>query len=181
MHEKRYIYIIQMHTGTIPAKLVRNFTRYEYSHVAISLNKDCSTLYSFGRKSLNNVLNGGFVSQKRTDEFFKKFKNTKCRIYEICVTEEQYNCLSSILQDMKQHEKKYKYDFVGILPRTIGLPITFKNKYVCSYFVADILEKSKIYSFNKKTCFATPKDFENIDGAKLIYVGSYDEYTACDK
>lgn len=54
------IYILLMHTKTIPSKIVRFFTRYKYSHVAMSLDKSCEVTYSFGRRKLNSILNGGF-------------------------------------------------------------------------------------------------------------------------
>ena len=66
------IYVILLHTNTIPSKLVRFFTRYKYSHVAISLSSNCDILYSFGRKKIDSIFNGGFVIQKKQDDFFKK-------------------------------------------------------------------------------------------------------------
>ena len=54
------IYIILMHTKTLPSKLVKAFTRYNYSHVAISLDPTCYETFSFGRKKVNNILDGGF-------------------------------------------------------------------------------------------------------------------------
>lgn len=176
MQKNNSICIIQMHTNTIPSKLVKSMTRYEYSHVAISLEKDCNTIYSFGRRSLNNVLNGGFTYQSKKDKFFEKFKNTECRIYEICVTQEQYKKLCDIIQYMRENDKKYKYDFGGIVLRHLKLPITFKNKYVCSYFIAELLERCNIYKFDKKTCFVTPRDFENMIGAEEIFYGKFIEY-----
>ena len=41
------IYIIQMHTYTIPSRLIKRITNYEYSHIAISLDRNCNTIYSF--------------------------------------------------------------------------------------------------------------------------------------
>ena len=79
------IYVILLHTNTIPSKLVRFFTRYKYSHVAISLSRNCDILYSFGRKKIDTIFNGGFVIQKKQDDFFKKFNKTICTIYEIDV------------------------------------------------------------------------------------------------
>ena len=43
---------------------------------------------------------------------------------------------------VKNPNDSYKYDFLGIILRYIGVPITFKNKYVCSYFVAELLSVS---------------------------------------
>ena len=79
--KKKKIYILLMHTNTVPSKIVRLFTRYEYSHVAISLEKKCYKTYSFGRKNLYNILNGGLSIQKKDGAFFTKFNKTTCKIY----------------------------------------------------------------------------------------------------
>jgi len=170
------IYLVLMHTYTIPSKLVKFFTRYEYSHVGISLEKECNKIYSFGRKNVKSILDGGFTVNKKDGEFFNKFNNTVCKIYEMNVNEEQYKKVSEIINDIEKNEEKYKYDFKGIIPRFFGIPLTTKNQYVCSYFVADVLQKAKIYSFDKKVCFIKPKDFEKINKCCEIYKGYYNLY-----
>ena len=60
---------------------------------------------------------------------------------------------------MKIHSDLYKYDFIGIVLRFFKIPVRFKNRYVCSFFVADVLEKAHICKFNKKSRFVEPKDF----------------------
>ena len=170
------IYILLMHTNTIPSKLVKFFTRYEYSHVAISLDKECYTTYSFGRRSLHNILNGGFSIHKKDGKFFNKFNKTVCKIYELEVTNKQYDEVKKILMDMELNIQKYKYDFLGIVPRFFKIPMTFKNRFVCSYFVAYVLEKSNICTFEKKVCLTVPKNFEKLKGSKEIYNGSYLKY-----
>lgn len=170
------IYVIQMHTNTIPSKVIRLFTMYKYSHIAISFDEKCDVVYSFGRKTLYSILNSGFTIEYKNGAFFRKFKDTKCRIYEVSVTNEQYNYLYSTIEYMKDNQDDYRYDFVGIVLRYIGIPITFKNKYVCSYFVAQLLKDAKIYDFDKQPCFVEPKDFENIDMFNLIYTGKYRMY-----
>lgn len=42
--KSKKIYIIQMHTHTMPARIIKLATRYEYSHIAISLTADCSNI-----------------------------------------------------------------------------------------------------------------------------------------
>lgn len=80
------IYVIQMHTHTMPSRLIKLFTHYKYSHIAISLTSECDKIYSFGRKELNSIINSGFVIENRDGDFFNKFNETTCRIFEIEVT-----------------------------------------------------------------------------------------------
>ena len=67
----------------------------------------------------------------------------------------------------------YGYDYFGIVLRYLRIPIVFKNKYVCSYFVADLLKKTNVYNFDKDVCFVKPSDFDGIDNFNLIYSGKY--------
>lgn len=167
------IYILQMHTNTIPSKFIKLFTRYNYSHIAISFNKTCNKIYSFGRRKYNSVIDAGFVEEHKHGKFFKKFKETNCRIYELIVNEKQYKQLKKKILYMKDHDKLFKYDYIGILLRFFRVPIIFKNKFVCSYFVAKLLEDAKIYKFPKECYFIEPKDFENIDNLNEIYSGKF--------
>lgn len=174
------IYIILMHTRTIPARLIKFFTRYEYSHVGISLEKDCSTIYSFGRRNAYSILNSGFTTEYREGEFFHKFSETVCKIYEIEITDEQYDKVKKIVEYMKERQDRFKYDYFGIIPRFFGIPLILKDRYVCSYFVASVLEKTHICRFNKKVYFIKPEDFEHLSGFKEIYKGRYNLYD-CNK
>ena len=167
------IYIIQMHTHTIPSKFIKLFTRYNYSHIAISLDKKCNKIYSFGRKKYNTVLDAGFVEEHKNGKFFTKFKDTNCRIYELEITEKQYRTLKRRINYMKNHEELFKYDYVGIFLRFFKLPVSFKNKYVCSYFVGKLLEDAGICKFNKESFFIEPKDFEKIENLTEVYSGKY--------
>lgn len=170
------IYIIQMSTKTIPARLISLFTMSKYSHVAISLNRNCDVTYSFGRRNIYSILNSGFVVEHKNGKFFKKFNDTKCRIYELNVTDKQYSDLVKIIKHMEKYSKNYNYDYLGIILRYLRIPISFKNKYVCSYFVAELLKEAHIYNFEKQTFFVRPKDFSRFDGFHLIYTGKYAYY-----
>ena len=165
-----------MHTNTIPSKLVKLFTRYEYSHVGISLNRNCDIIYSFGRRHVNTILNGGLSIEHKHGEFFSKFNKTVCRIFETEISKESYEYIRKTLDDMEKNIDDYKYDYIGIIPRFFHIPFTLKNRYVCSYFIAELLDKADIYHFNKPNCLTKPKDFENLNGFYEIYKGSYLSY-----
>ena len=167
------VYVIQMDTKTVPSRIISFFTMYKYSHVVLSFDEDCNITYSFGRRNIYSIFGGGFVVESKNGDFFRKFKNTKCRIYEIVVSDSQYDCLRDTIKDMIEHKNIYGYDYLGIILRYLKFPIIFKNKYVCSYFVAELLENARICSFDKKTFNVKPKDFEKIDGLNLIYTGKY--------
>ena len=43
------IYIILTHTGTMLSKIIKKYTKDEFSHVSIALDKELNRMYSFGR------------------------------------------------------------------------------------------------------------------------------------
>ena len=170
------IYILQMYSTTIPSRLIRLFTHYKYTHIAISFDKNCNTLYSFGRKKFDSILNAGFSIENKKGKFYRKFKDTLCRIYELTVNKEQYIKLKKDILSIKKESSKYKYDYTGIVARFFRITIYFRNKYVCSYFIAELLQRAGIYKFEKESYFIEPKDFEKLDNLKEIYCGKYINY-----
>lgn len=171
-----YLYIIQMHSGSMPSCVVRRVTGYRYSHVALSLEKDCGTVYSFGRKSLYNFLNGGFTAERRDGRFFARFPNTDCRVLALEVTDGQYRRVQARLTEMQANGDAYRYDFLGAFLRLFRLPVRFRKRYVCSQFVAEVLEDAGICSFEKPACLIRPQDFDGLENAVEIYRGRYLRY-----
>ena len=167
------IYVLLMKTKTSTDRFIRFMTKYDYSHVAISLDKSCEKIYSFGRKKPHAIIPGGFVTENKDGAFFKVFNDTKCKIYEVEASEEQYEELSNIIATMEENKDIYKYDYLGLIYRFFNIQKIYENKYVCSYFVADLLEKTNIHKFDKETCFIRAEDFENLEGFNEIYSGKY--------
>ena len=173
---KKIVYIIQAHTGTIPAKVIRLVTRYKYSHVMISLDSDFSKMYSFGRRTLNNPLNSGFIIEAKNSNFFRKFQNTECKIYKLTVDEDKYIVLKQLLDEYEKNPKAYQYDIIGLVLRFFKIRIRRKNHYVCSQFVAEVIDKSYIYKFEKPIESIEPKDFDYIPNKEIMYIGKLKEY-----
>lgn len=165
-----------MQTFTVPAQIIKVFTLYKYSHVGISLSSDCDIIYSFGRRKWNSILNSGFSMEHKDGDFFKNFKDTTCRIYEVEVSDDQYKIVKDILEQMQENQDYYKYDYFGLITRYFRIPFRVKNRYVCSYFVASVLKKAGIYDFSKEVFFVQPKDFEKIHIFKEIYTGKFLSY-----
>ena len=170
------IYVLLMRTKTSTDRFIRFMTKYDYSHVAISLDKSCEDTYSFGRKKPHSILNGGFVKENKDGAFFKVFNDTTCKIYEVETSDEKYEKLKNIIESMEEKKEIYKYDYLGIAYRFFNIPKTYENRYVCSYFVADVLEKSNIYKFEKEPCFIRAEDFDNVKEFNEIYAGKYHLY-----
>ena len=179
--KNKKIYILQVHTGTIPSKIVKVFTKYKYSHILLSTDNSFKKMYSFGRRTINNPLNGGFIIESYDGNFFSKYIKTKCRLYELKINDSQYKQLIETLNKYEQEPLKYNYDFIGAIGRTLHINIKRKNHYVCSQFVAEVMEQSQIYKFNKPTQFVKPRDFESLPNSEIIYDGYLNDIGVVNK
>lgn len=169
MEEK--IYIVLSDSGTFPGRVIRFLTRFPYCHAMLAFSEECDALYSFGRKSLHNFLNGGFVIEQRDGAFFSYFSDTRCRVLSLSVTQEQYQSLKHELAQFCENAQEYKYDFFGICLRYFHLKKTFENRYTCSHFVAELLQRAQICTFPNGTMLVRPGDFLQIPNIRTVYEG----------
>lgn len=168
------IYIVLTYTGTILSKIVKMYTRKEFSHVSIALDEDLKQMYSFGRLNAYNPFIGGFVQEGIDRGTFKRFKKTKTRIYSLQVENEQFDRVVGVINNIKNNKYDYKFNILGL----IGVVIHFKLKrekcFYCAEFVKYVLEQSEIvYDLPE---LVKPEDFKDIDNLDVVYTGSLREY-----
>ena len=167
------IYIILTYTGTILSRIVRVYTKKEYSHVSISLDQDLTQMYSFGRLNPYNPFIGGFVQEGIDKGTFKRFKKTKTKIYSLEISEEKYDQLETIIEDIQKQKKAYKFNFIGLLGVVLNVKIKREKCFYCAEFVKYVLEKSKVLELPDPV---KPEDFEKIEHSNEIYKGILREY-----
>lgn len=51
--EKFYVYVVLTRTNTVISRLIQLFKKDEFTHAAISLDRDLANMYSFGRNILS--------------------------------------------------------------------------------------------------------------------------------
>ncbi len=84
------IYIVLTHTGTLLSQIIKKYTKDEFSHVSIALDVELREMYSFGRLHPYNPFWGGFVHESIDKGTFKRFYQTKSKVYSLKITDEQY-------------------------------------------------------------------------------------------
>lgn len=173
----REVYIVTTYTGTVLSSVIRNCTKVPYAHVSISLDSSLSPMYAMGRVYPRTPVIAGLVQENISEGLYALKPKTLCRVYSLEITEEQYNRLKSNIDEVWGKRKDYKYDVKGLVRLRINRPKPIKkNRYVCSNFVADLLEDSGIYIFKKPSYMIQPKDFLNNENLKLTYEGLLSEY-----
>ncbi len=168
------IYIVLTYTGTVLSKLVKMYTKKEYSHVSIALDEDLKEMYSFGRTFAYCPFIAGFVHEEIDKGTFKRFKKTKTRIYSLRVPDEKYEKVIEVINSIKEHRNEYDFNILGLLGVAINLKFRREKSFYCAEFVKYVLEQSKINEELPE--LIKPEDFGSLKGINVEYSGILREY-----
>lgn len=169
------IYVVLSHTGTILSKIIRLKTGAEYTHVSIALDENLKRMYSFGRIYPHIAFLGGFVRESKKFGTFKRFKDTEVSIFELEVTEKQYEEMNFSVLEIKKNKRKYRFNILGLILAGINKKSTDENRFYCAEFVKYILDKGNVDLSNLPEVIK-PEDFKNLKNANLIYKGYLRKY-----
>ena len=168
------IYIVLTYTGTILSRIVKGYTKKEYSHISIALDKNLKQMYSFGRKTAYNPFNAGFVHESTEKGIFKRFNKTKTKIYSLEVDQEQYKKIKEIISDFNSNQENYRFNMMGVIFAAIHLKLRRERCFYCAEFVKYVFDNSNL-EFDLPEIIK-PEDFERLDGINEIYTGILNEY-----
>ena len=121
-----------------------------------------------------NPFIGGFVHEYIDKGTFKRFKNTKAKIYELQVEEEQYQKMEQTIAEFEKNKQNYKFNIIGLFSAGFNIRITRENSYYCAEFVKHVIETAGIETGLPE--IIKPEHFKNLEGLKEIYSGKLKEY-----
>ena len=123
------IYIILTHTGTVLSRIIKKYTKDEFSHVSIALDEELNKMYSFGRLNPYNPFYAGFVHEYINEGTFKRFYKTRAKIYFFEISDNQYEEISKNIIEFEQNKNKYKFNIVGLFAVGIHKRIQKENRF----------------------------------------------------
>ena len=168
------VYLVLTYTGTMLAKIVRFYTRKEYSHVSIALDEQLNEMYSFGRLNPYNAFIGGFVHEYIDKGTFKRFYKTKATIYSIEITDEQYRKLINLIAKFEKRKELYKFNVIGLFAVALNIKWKKERSFYCAEFVKYALEHADIKVDLPE--IIKPDDFTYIENLEKIYTGYMQKY-----
>lgn len=168
------IYIVLTYTGTPLARIIKYYTKAEFSHVSIALDKELNEMYSFGRLNPYNPFIGGLVHECVDSGTFKRFKNTNAAIYSYNISKEQYILLKKNLYKMYNNKKKFKFNTLGLFANGLNIKIQRRNYFYCAEFVKYLADKAELNL--ELPNLVRPNDFKKVKSLKLEYKGKLRDY-----
>ncbi|WP_249897129.1 hypothetical protein [Paenibacillus sp. PK3_47] len=173
MTSKRDIFIVLTGTGTAFSGLIKWFTKAELNHASIAFDSELQEVYSFGRKNVHNPFNAGLIRENFIHPFYN---NADCAIYQLRVTDEEYETMHNHVMSMMQHQDRYKYHLLGLIGVLLNVKFDRADAYFCSHFVASLFEETALRPVAKPSCFVTPEDFAASLCAHKIFSGKLSYY-----
>lgn len=170
----KHIYIILTYSGTFLSRVIRVYTRHEFSHVSIALDENLDRMYSFGRLNPYNPFRGGFVHEGINIGTFKRFYKTESAVYSTLVTDEQYKKIEEIIRKFENCKIRYKFNIAGLFAAGFNIKISNEHAFYCAEFIKYIYEKADIK--NNLPEIVKPEDFEKLENISLEYKGKLKEY-----
>ena len=160
---KRIYLLMVRYPGPFADAMV-HCTRYGYTHVTIGLEEDLNTFYSFMRK--------GYVVEKVT-RYLKPGRDPfPCALYEIPVSPKVYHRVKKLIESYTARKKFLKYTHFSLFWCFLRIPWKLTDRYFCTMFVAEVLEKANVLELPRHHCTMLPKDFHNLKETNLVFSGN---------
>jgi inositol transport system substrate-binding protein len=120
------------------SRLIGLRSGFKCTHVSISLDENDEYFYAFNTKGFR---------KEYPKKHKRRTKENMC--LRLQVTENQYKTICNRIKKFERKQKKYSYDYLGIILCLFRLHRQKKQKYFCSSFVAELLEKAKVVQLKK--------------------------------
>lgn len=172
------VYVVLSKTGTWLSYLLQMYTKEPVPHCSFSLDKELYHMYSFGRRKPYDTFNVGFVHERPDKNVFGRFRNIRCEIYEVEVTNEQYRIMWNTTKSFWKNKESYKYNTIGIVLALFRFYPEIPDSYYCTQFVAYVLQKAGVAFTDKNYLEMRSEDFRNSPLLHRIYSGNLQEYWA---
>lgn len=165
------IYVVITQPPTLIAKVLHLCSRQAYNHVSIALTPTLDEMYSFGRRTLRNPFNGGFIKEDIHGGVFRKAFKTRAIVLELDASDEAYASVQRLIADMLKEKHKFNYNYRGVFLAWFKKNYETAYKMYCSQFVRRCLATSNIGDVQSLPRQTRPMDFLRLKGKRIIFAG----------
>lgn len=159
----RKIYILLTKFYGSGSRALTLFSGNYYTHASIGLDEDMNTFYSFVVK--------GFIVEDISRYNKPGRMPFPCILYAQDVSEETYQAVKKNLETFRSKRSSLGYTRMGLILTLINIPWKRRNQYICSYFVAQILQRCAAVRLKKDSSLYLPGDFPRLPQLRMIFQG----------
>lgn len=143
-----YIYVVLVKALTGLGSLARTFSKYEYTHIAISLNENLNEFITFSRRKHHSPFNCGFMVETIDCYAFGNNKEVKLKVFKIPTNKENIKKIKEYI-DKVSSDKDYIFNIVSMATMPIFHGISIYKAHNCMTFTNKIIEMTNNVTFDK--------------------------------
>lgn len=163
--EKQKINILLIQYPDNMATFMGHWTGFRYTHATIGLEEDLNTFYSFVHK--------GFIIEKITRYLKPGRAPFPCALYQIEVPSSIYRHIKKLLQSYASRREKLSYTRFGlVMSLLLHIPYKRRDRYFCSQFVAEVLQRSRAAHLPRSSVRYFPRHFHEMEETRLVFTGN---------
>ncbi len=147
MSKNEHIYIVLIKALTGLGKFSRYVNKYEYTHIAVSLNEELREFATFSRRKHYSPFNAGFMYEKRAHYVFGNNEKVKIKVFRLPVNKEE---ITEYIDRIEQ-DKEYVFNLYSMITMPFLHGIKIYKAHNCMSFVSRIIELSNSVQMNKKS------------------------------
>ena len=157
------VYVVLFSNDSIVSKLIRMWTKSDFSHCAIGFDKTLENIYSFAKDREDTTKNRvGFVRDN-----IKNYPDLNIKVYAIVIPFKYVYRLKKVFTEYIAHKMETSYNTLAILSIVINKQLRKLNEHfdkysmICSQFVYTALSMCNIQlGINKVSYQVSPKDID---------------------
>ncbi len=154
-----YIYIVLVKALTGLGKFARRFSKYEYTHIAVCMNKNIDDFITFSRKKHYTPFNSGFMHETLDCYAFGNNEKIKLKIFKLPVTIENKKIIEQYIKKVA-NDNEYIFNLYSMATMSLFHGFRIYKAHNCMSFVSKILKLSKSVNMTKKYYKYSIKDID---------------------
>ena len=154
-----YIYIVLVKALTGLGKFARRFSKYEYTHIAVCINKNIDDFITFSRKKHYTPFNSGFMHETLDYYAFGNNEKIKLKIFKLPVTIENKKIIEQYIKKVA-NDNEYIFNLYSMATMSLFHGFRIYKAHNCMSFVSKILKLSKSVNMTKKYYKYSIKDID---------------------
>ena len=154
-----YIYIVLIKALTGLGKFARRFSKYEYTHIAVCINKNIDDFITFSRKKHYTPFNSGFMHETLDCYAFGNNEKIKLKIFKLPVTIENKKIIEQYIKKVSNYNE-YIFNLYSMATMSLFHGFRIYKAHNCMSFVSKILKLSKSVNMTKKYYKYSIKDID---------------------
>ncbi len=141
-----YIVLIKAHTGL--GKFARMFSKYDYTHIAVSLDSSLTDFVTYSRRRHYLPLDAGFMHEYRDYYAFGRHSKVKVKVFDLPVEEHCYEDVLRFISSCEGDEEQ-KFNLFSMATMSIFHGFRIYKAHNCMSFCGRVIQLTGVISMEK--------------------------------